>query len=105
VRVFIDACIDPRVAEFFQDHIVSTAYDLDWDTLPDNEIVRRCIGRFNVVRTADQGFEFEHNLRKLTFGIVIVHVPRNTVENYRELRGNLLAAVVDARPGLVIHVG
>jgi hypothetical protein len=27
--------------------------------------------------TIDQGFEHEHNLKKLSFGIVIVHVARN----------------------------
>jgi predicted nuclease of predicted toxin-antitoxin system len=105
LRIFIDACVDPRVAELFPDHVVSTAYDIDWDTLPDHEVVRRCSGRFDVLLTADRGFEFEHTLRKLTFGIVIVHVQRNTVENYREIRDLMLAAIGDAQPGVVIHVG
>jgi hypothetical protein len=30
--------------------------------------------------TIDKGFEHEHNLKKLSFGIVIVHVPRNRME-------------------------
>jgi len=45
LRIFIDACVDPGVAELFPDRIVSTAYDLDWDTLSDHEIV--CIGQFD----------------------------------------------------------
>ena len=39
--------------------------------------------RFDVLVTIDQGLEFEHNLKKLRFGLVIVHVPKNKVEFYR----------------------
>jgi hypothetical protein len=51
------------------------------------------------------GFEFEHNLKKLSFGIVIVHIPINDVESYRPLFRDLVVATERVRPGGVIHVG
>jgi hypothetical protein len=104
VRIFIDACIDPRVAALFAEHDVSTAFDLGWHQLADHEVVGRRIGRFDLLLTADRGFEYEHNLSKLTFGIVIVHVPKNKVEFYRPLQDRIAEAARRIGPGEVIHV-
>ena len=59
---------------------------------------------FDVFVTADKGFEYEHNLRDLAMGIVIVHVPRNRMEYYRPLFPALVDAVERVKAGEVIHV-
>ena len=102
MRIFIDACVDPRVADLFEDHEVSTAVDLGWHELGDNEIVARCNGRFDVLLTADRGFE--HNLAKLHFGIIILHVSKNKIDFYRPLREDMLDALDGIAEGRVIHV-
>jgi hypothetical protein len=48
----------------------------------------------DVFITADRGFEDEHELKSLSFGIVIVHVTRN----------KLMQAVGAIRAGHVVHV-
>ncbi len=105
MRIFLDACIDPRVIEAFKGKDVRTAFDLRLHRLKDHELLSRLHEQFDVFVTIDQGFEFEHNLRKLTFGIVIVHIPINKVEFYRPLFPDLIAAVERVGPGEVIHVG
>jgi hypothetical protein len=52
---------------------------------------------FDVLITIDRGFEFEHNLEKITFGIVIVHVPRNRIDYDRPIFAELLAAAESVR--------
>lgn len=54
--------------------------------------------------TIDRGFEHEHNLKKLTFGIIIIHVPKNRMEFYRPLFPALLDAVEGIKAGEIIHV-
>ena len=54
--------------------------------------------------TADRGFEHQHNLRLLRFGIVIVHVTRNKIDFYRPSFPELVQAVETIRPGDVVHV-
>ncbi len=39
----------------------------------------------DVFVTADRGFEHEHDLKSLSFGIVILHVARNKIVFYRPL--------------------
>jgi hypothetical protein len=54
--------------------------------------------------TLDRGFEYEHNLSKLQFGIIIVHVPKNKIAFYRPLREKILAAVDRIPAGRVVHI-
>jgi len=64
----------------------------------------RAQGQFDVLVTIDKGFEFEANLKHLTFGIVIVHVRRNRVEYYGPIFRSLVEAVERVQAGEVIHV-
>ncbi len=61
MRVFLDACLDPRAARIFAAHEVRTAFELDWHKLKDHVLLSRVQGHFDVVVTLDKGFEFEHN--------------------------------------------
>jgi hypothetical protein len=105
MRVLLDACVDPRMVEAFVGNEVRTAFDLGWYRLKDHELLSLIQGQFDVFVTIDQGFEFQHNLKRLSFGIVIVHIPINKVELYRPLFPELIAAVERVEPGKVIHVG
>lgn len=58
----------------------------------------------DVFVTADRGFEHEHDLKSLSFGILIVHVARNKITFYRPLFPQLLQAAATIRAGEVAHV-
>jgi hypothetical protein len=102
MRVVIDASIDPRLVEAFPDHQVQTLFDLGWQHLKDHVLVKQL--ECDVFITADRGFEHEHNLKVLSFGIVIVHVARNKITFYRPLFPQLLQAVATIKTGDVVHV-
>jgi hypothetical protein len=104
MRVFGDACVDPRAAQVVAGHEVQTAFDLGWQNLRDHVLLPMVAADFDVFVTADKGFEYEHNLRNLPMGIVIVHVPKNKLEFYRLVAPQLLAAISSVRPGQVLHV-
>jgi hypothetical protein len=104
MRVFLDACIDPRVAAILGEHEVETAFDRCWYQLRDHIFLPLVQEHFDVFVTIDQGFEFEHNLKKLKVSLVIVHVSSNKLESYRGLAGKLVAAIEEGKPGDVIHI-
>ena len=104
MRVFLGACIDPRASEAFSDHEVRTAVELGWQRLKDNALVALLQDQFDVLVTTDQGFEHQQNLKTLRFGLLIIHVPRNKVEFYRPLFGQMQAAIAQVKPGEVIHI-
>ena len=102
MRVVIDASIDPRLVEAFVGHEVQTLFDLGWQHLKDRVLVKQL--ECDVFVTADRGFEHEHNLESLSFGIVVVHAARNKIAFYRPLFPQLLNAVATVRVGQVAHV-
>ena len=102
MRVIIDASIDPRLVEAFPDHHVQTLFDLGWQHLKDHVLVKQL--ECDVLITADQGFEHEHDLKSLSFGIVIVHVTRNKIAFYRPLFPQLRQIVATIKAGDVVHV-
>jgi predicted nuclease of predicted toxin-antitoxin system len=105
VRILLDECINPRVRQAFAGHEVQTLTEVGWRAVPDAELVTRAQGLTDVLVTLDRGFEFEHNLSRLTFGIVIVQVARNRLEDYRALFSALASAAETVLAGEVIHVG
>jgi hypothetical protein len=60
MRVFLDACVDPRVVEAFSENEVRTAFDLGRHRLKDHELVRLLQGQFDVFVTIDQPGEVIH---------------------------------------------
>jgi hypothetical protein len=52
----------------------------------------------------DRGFEHEHNLKPLSFGIIIVHVARNEISFYRPLFPQLLQGAAAIKAGDALHV-
>jgi hypothetical protein len=102
MRVVIDASIDPRLVEAFPGHDVQTLFDLGLQHLKDNVLVKQL--ECDVFITADRGFEHEHNLSSLRFGIIVVHVVRNKITFYRPLFPQLLNAAATVKAGDVVHV-
>ena len=102
MRVVIDASIDPRLVEAFPDYQVQTLFDLGWQHLKDHVLVKQL--ECDAFITADRGFEYQHDLKSLRFGIIIVHVARNKITFYRPLFPELLHAVENLRIGEAVHV-
>lgn len=105
MQIILDECVNPRVRRLLEaDHSVFTALELGWGGLPDHAVLERLQGRCDAFLTIDRGFEHEHNLSSLRFGIVIVHVPRNRMPYYQALRAKILQTVSRVRPSEVLHV-
>jgi predicted nuclease of predicted toxin-antitoxin system len=104
VRILLDECVNPRLRQAFPNHDVLTVAKAKWRALPDAKLIVQAQGQCDVLVTIDRGFEHEHNLKKLSFGIVIIHVLKNRMEYYIPLFPALLNAVERVKPGQVVHV-
>jgi len=104
MRILLDECVDPGIRDFLAGHEVRTVSEANWLGTADHELVQLAQGRFDILLTLDRGFEFQHNLSKLTFGIVIMHPERNRREDYERLASAMRRAVETLRPGSVLHV-
>lgn len=67
---------DPRLVEAFPSSHVRTLFDLGWQHLKDHVLVKQL--ECDVFVTADRGFEHEHDLKSLSFGIITSLTRRGT---------------------------
>ena len=105
MRIVLDECVNPRVRRLLEaDHAVFNARELGWGGLRNRTLVERLQGHCEVFLTIDRGFEHEHNLSSLNFGIVIVRLARNRIAYYEAIRERIKQAVSSVRPGEVVHV-
>ena len=104
MRLLLDECLDPGIRDFLTAHKVSTVGEANWQGTADNQLVQLAQGNFDVLLTLDRGFEFQHNLKKLSFGILILHPTRNRREDYEPMAEALRQAVKTVQPGQVLHV-
>src|SRR5947207_5295975 len=104
MRILLDECVDPRVKLLFGDLEASTVHEQRWDALEDGALLTAAQQEFDVLVTIDGGIEHQQNLAKFRIGVVVAHVPKNQLSDYRVLEKELRSAVQRVRPGQTIHV-
>ena len=107
-RILIDECINPRLAArlraLLPGDIVETVRDLGWTGRQDHFLVAQIQDRFDVFLTIDKGFEFEHNVEKLSFGIIVLEAANNQMPSYERLLDDLINNIQNASRGPVVRV-
>jgi hypothetical protein len=103
--ILLDECVHAGVRAAFPGHTVRTVTQAGWRSSKDGPLLRFAEQNFDVFVTIDGKLEREHDLRVLTLGIVIAHVPNNKLESYEPLFEQLRAAVESVRPSEVVRVG
>lgn len=81
-----------------------TIRDLGWAGRKDHVLIPDIGGRFDVFLTIDKGFEFEHDLAKLSFGIIVLTTANNQMPSWERVLGELVLQIPQVRPGRVFHV-
>ncbi|MGA3075194.1 MAG: DUF5615 family PIN-like protein [Bryobacteraceae bacterium] len=106
-RLLIDECINPRLAPRLRAALpecsVDTVRDLGWAGWQDHVLVPKMQGRFDVFLTIDKGFEFEHDLKRLSFGIVVLETANNQMPSYERLMQELVRLILCVAPGQVVR--
>lgn len=70
MKVFIDECVDWRLARDILGHEVKTARQMGWETISNGELLALASQQFDVFVTVDRNLSFQQNLP--TFGIAVV---------------------------------
>jgi hypothetical protein len=99
VKVFLDECVDWRLARDIVGHDVRTARQMGWTTIKNGELLARAARHFEVFITVDRSLPFQQNLASLPIAVIIVRAKSNRLADLRRLTPQLLAAIESARAG------
>ena len=104
MRILLDECVNPRLKEAFPGHDVRSTHEMGWNNSPDGKLLHLAQEDFDVFVTIDRGLEHQQNLAKFDLGIVVVETLDNQMDSYRPLFSRLMEAVLEAKPGVAVHV-
>jgi hypothetical protein len=105
VKVFLDECVDWRLARDIVDHEVKTARQMGWSSIKNGELLSLASDSFSVFVTVDRNLAFQQNLPSFSIAVIVLRAKTNRLTDLRPLVPQLLAAIESARPGSVTFVG
>jgi hypothetical protein len=105
VRVFLDECIDWRLARDIVGHDVKTARQMSWTAIKNGELLALASEQFDVFVTVDRNLSFQQNLTSFSIAVVVLKAKTNRLADPRSLVPNVLAAIEHMLPGTVKFIG
>jgi predicted nuclease of predicted toxin-antitoxin system len=105
VRVLLDEQLPRHLARELRGHDVTTVQQEGWTGLKNGELLRRAADAgFEVLITADRGFEFQQNLSQTQLAVILLVAATNALEDLLPLVPRLLATIPRSRSGSLLRV-
>ena len=105
MRVFLDECVDWRLARDIVGHDVKTARQMGWTTVKNGALLTLASQHFDVFVTVDRNLSFQQNLDSFSIAVVVLQAKTNRLADLKPLVPSLLAAVNSAVPGVPKFIG
>lgn len=105
MKVFIDECVDWRLARDLMGHEVKSARQMGWSTIKNGELLALAAREFEVFVTVDRNLSFQQNLPTFSIAVIVLRAPSNRLADLRPLVPDLLACISFAKKGAVEYVG
>jgi hypothetical protein len=104
LRIFLDECVDRRLARDLIGHDVRTARDMSWTTIVNGRLLALAAEQFDVFVTVDRNLSFQQNLVTFSIAVVVLRAKTNRLADLRPLVGKLLEIVSVAPPGVATFI-
>ena len=101
MKVFLDECVDWRLARDIVGHDVKTARQMKWTAIKNGALLTLASQHFDVFITVDRNLSFQQNLNAFSIAIVVLQARTNRLADLRPLIPGLLVAIESALPGAV----
>lgn len=105
MKVFVDECVDWRLARDIVGHEVKTARQMGWSTIKNGELLALAAGEFEVFVTVDRNLSFQQNLPAFAIAVIVLRATSNRLADLKPLVPELLARIPGAKRGAVAYVG
>ena len=105
MRVLLDECVPRALRADIPGHEVKTVAEAGWAGVKNGELLRLAAATFDLMITVDRNLEYQQSFDELSLAVIVVHAPSNDIAILRALMPAIVAAIAQARAGVVTHVG
>ena len=103
--MFLDECIDWRLARDIVGHDVKTARQMGWTTIQNGALLILASQHFDVFVTLDRNLSFQQNLDSFSIAVVVRRAKTSRLTDLKPLIPNLLVTIESAQSGAVKFIG
>jgi hypothetical protein len=97
LRVFLDECVDRRLARELVGHDLKTARDMGWRTIVNGRLLALAAEQFDAFVTVDRNLSFQQNLVAFSIAVLVLRARTNRLADLRPLVPRLLEAIAVRR--------
>jgi hypothetical protein len=101
VRIFLDECVDRRLARHIADHDIRTARQMNWTSIKNGELLALAAREFDVFLTVDRNLSFQQNVAAVPIAVIVLAARTNRLADLTPLVPKLLSALEDVQPRTV----
>ncbi len=105
MKIFIDECVDRRLASYIDGHEAKTARDMGWIGIQNGALLALAAAQFDVFLTVDRNLAFQQNVMKLPLRVLVLCAPSNRLADLVLLMPDLIAALDTIGPHELKTVG
>ena len=105
MRVFLDECIDWRLAHDIVGHDVKTARQMGWTTIQNGALLTLASQHFDVFVTLDRNLSFQQNLDSFSVAVLVVSAKTSRLTDLKPLIPNLLLDIGSTQSGAATFIG
>ena len=99
MRVFVDECVDRRLARLIVGHDVRTARGQGWTGISNGRLLALVADAFDVFVIVDRNLSYQQNLHSLPFAVIVLHARTNRLADLDPLVPELLTAIAPRQSG------
>ncbi len=105
MRVLLDECVPRALRGDIPGHEVRTVAEAGWAGVKNGELLRLAASQFDLLITVDRNLEYQQSFAGLSIAVIVIDALSNDVAVLRPLMPAVVAAIAQAKPGMVTHVG
>ena len=104
MRIFLDECVDWRLARDIVGHEVKTARQMGWTTIKNGELLALAAASFDVFVTVDRNLSFQQNLPAYSIAVLVLSARTNRLADLRPLVPKTLVSIDIAQSGTAVLI-
>jgi predicted nuclease of predicted toxin-antitoxin system len=105
MRIILDECLPRRLIRDLHPHAATTVPREGWAGITNGVLLKRIIPSFDIFITMDSNLVHQQNLEGIDLCVITLHAVNSRYETLQPLVPDILRAIGDAQPSVIIHIG
>lgn len=104
MRVLLDECVPRPLRAELVGHETRTVAEAGWAVVKNGALLKLAATQFDVLLTVDRNLEYQKKFSDLSIAVVVIVAHSNDVNVLRPFMASVREALVNVKPGAIIHV-